>query len=62
MNPAQENSNTPPERLLLLRQRDALLMQARAIEDYLGIKPRERVMCPACGKERNIDRHKSEAA
>lgn len=37
----------------LRKQRDALLAQVRAIEEYLHIEPREKVVCPQCLRERN---------
>lgn len=39
-----------PERLLMKQRREALVLELRAVERYLGIEPTERALCPNCRK------------
>lgn len=44
---------TPSLADYLTSKRESLLLEVRAIEKQLGIKPTVRALCPSCGRERN---------
>jgi hypothetical protein len=51
-------AHTTPIDVLMRRRYDAIMQEARAIEDYLGIEPKVRAVCPHCDKvwNKKVDR------
>lgn len=42
-----------PMDVLMRQRREALVLELRAVEEFLGMKPSVRAVCPNCGREWN---------